>query len=535
MTHNPADRAFESFLEGFIPRQQELQTAVARAGWELATTGTAEARARLAERAQAHLTFMADPASFATVRDFHQRADISDPVLRRLARRLYLSLLGASMSPADIHELVARTTEITGDFNNFRAEFGGRQVSDNDLNRILEQETDSDVRRRAWEASKQIGTMVAPKVRTLARLRNRIAREKGFRDHFQLGLTLQELDEAWLLELFDALRRRTREAYARGKARLDARLARRFGVEPDAIMPWHYADPFFQSAPAAGREDLDPVFENRELLELARRYYQGVGLEVDDILARSDLYEREGKNQHAFCTDIDREGDVRILCNLRPTHRWMATLLHELGHGVYDRYLDRNLPYPLRTPAHASTTEAVAVLFGAQAGNARWLTVIAGVPEAEAHALAGPLRERESLNQLIFARWCMVVVRFEQSLYQDPEGDLDHRWWELVTELQGVPRPDGRRAPDWAAKIHVANYPVYYQSYLLGELQAAQLRAALRETTGVPDLVDRPQVGEFLVDRVFSHGARYPWTELVEVATGRPLSPVAYAAEFIDA
>ena len=52
---------------------------------------------------------------------------------------------------------------------------------------------------------------------------------------------------------------------------------------------------------------------------------------------RSDLYEKPGKSPHAFCTDIDREGDVRVLANIVPNEYWMGTMLHELGHSVYSQ------------------------------------------------------------------------------------------------------------------------------------------------------------------------------------------------------
>ena len=48
----------------------------------------------------------------------------------------------------------------------------------------------------------------------------------------------------------------------------------------------------------------------------------------------------------------------------------MSTQLHELGHAVYDTYLDfENTPYLLREPAHIFTTEAIAMLFGRFASN----------------------------------------------------------------------------------------------------------------------------------------------------------------------
>jgi hypothetical protein len=108
----------------------------------------------------------------------------------------------------------------------------------------------------------------------------------------------------------------------------------------------------------------------------------------------------------------------------------------------------------------------------------------------------------------------------------DPGGDLAGTWWALVETLQGVHRPDGRAAPDWASKIHLAVAPVYYQSYLLGELLASQLDQAVREHAG--GFVGRPTAGAFLAERVFAPGATRPWRDLVATATGRPLGPAAF-------
>ena len=82
---------------------------------------------------------------------------------------------------------------------------------------------------------------------------------------------------------------------------------------------------------------------------------------------------------------------------------------------------------------------------------------------------------------------------FERALYADPEADLDTLWWELVSRYQGVTPPDGRRAPDWAAKIHIAVAPVYYHTYLYGAIVGLQLTAALENAAG--GIVDRPGGG----------------------------------------
>ena len=87
--------------------------------------------------------------------------------------------------------------------------------------------------------------------------------------------------------------------------------------------------------------DLDRYFEGKDLEELTRKTFDGLGLDVRGVVSRSDLYEREGKSQHAFCTRIGREHpyDVRVLANVRPDAYWMDAMLHEFGHAVYDRHI----------------------------------------------------------------------------------------------------------------------------------------------------------------------------------------------------
>lgn len=45
---------------------------------------------------------------------------------------------------------------------------------------------------------------------------------------------------------------------------------------------------------------------------------------------------------------VDRGGDVRVLCNVKSNEKWMGTMLHEYGHAVYDKHVDRSLPWLLR-------------------------------------------------------------------------------------------------------------------------------------------------------------------------------------------
>jgi peptidyl-dipeptidase A len=297
------------------------------------------------------------------------------------------------------------------------------------------------------------------------------------------------------------------------------------------LRPWHYADPFFQEVPSEGGVDLDGLFAGRDLVELTRRTFDGLGLATAPILERSDLFPRERKSQHAFCLDVDREGDVRVLCNVVPDARWMETMLHELGHGVFSDGHDPGLPWLLRD-CHLTTTEGVAILMGRLTRDAAWLERVAGLSAADATALAPRLAAALAADHVVFARWVLVMTGFERSLYDDPDGDLDRRWWELVARYQGVTPPDGRSAPDWAAKIHVSCAPVYYHTYLYGSLTAAQLAVCLAREAG--GLVDHPAAGALLAERVFAPGMTLRWDELLESATGERLTAEHFGREIAE-
>ena len=210
------------------------------------------------------------------------------------------------------------------------------------------------------------------------------------------------------------------------------------------LRPWHYADPFFQETPPDGAVDLDPLFDGQDVVALARRTFDGIGFDVDAILGRSDLYPRDGKNQHAFCIDVDRRGDVRILANTVETHDSADTMLHELGHGVYNLGFRDDLPWLLRS-THLVATEASALLCGALSGRREWLELVLGVEPAEVDELGRRLDAARAAELLVFTRWVLVMNAFERALYADPEADLDAIWWELVSRYQGVTPPDGRQ------------------------------------------------------------------------------------------
>jgi peptidyl-dipeptidase A len=527
------EERFSAFVAELVGQLQPLELEHNREYWLLATTGREE-HLRTCARLDSEMRLLfARRDAWEFLRALAAEGALGDPLLQRQLKLLVDAHRAKQLPPEMIQAQVTLEKTLEATFTNHRAVLDGAEVSDNRIVEVLARSDDSALRRRAWEASKQVGAKVEADLFALVRLRNEGARALGFDNFYSMGLELDELDEAELFTLLDELERGTQPIWDAYKGALDARLAARFGIAPGELMPWHYADPFFQEAPAA-EVDLDPVYAGRNLETLTTDYFAAVGFDVGDLMERADLYERPGKNQHAFCMSVDRAGDVRVLCNNQPNEKWMGTMLHEFGHAVYDKYLDRSLPWLLRSHAHILTTEASAMLFGRLSRNPAWIRRWAQADPAVLAAQAGPVARAVREQLLVQTRWELVMIHMERALYRDPAQDLRGLWWTLVERFQGVKRPPERDAPDWAAKIHFSIAPVYYHNYLLGEMLASQLQDHLLAQVAGGDwdrYVAEPGIGRFLRERFYAPGRRLSWRDLVTHATGRPLDTRAFVVD----
>ena len=483
---------------------------------------------------------LSDPKPFAVLKGIKAAADagkIPDAQLARQVNLMYLAYLEKQVPPDLLKKITAKANAVEQSFNVYRAKVDGQEVPDSKVRSTLKESADSALRQKVWEASKGVGAVVEADLKELVKLRNEAATKLGFKHFHEMMLTLNEQDGPALLKLFDDLDELTRKPFTDAKADLDARLAKKSGVKVEDLQAWHYHDPFFQESPAVFDANLDAPFAKADIPKLCATFYAGVGLPVDRVLTNSDLYEKKGKSPHAFCTDIDREGDVRVLANIVPNEYWMATMLHELGHAVYSSLnIPAALPYLLRAEAHILTTEGVAMQFERFSKSRAWLEKMGvAIENPDAFEQAAAKVQRNQL--LIFSRWCQVMLRFEKSMYENPAQDLNKLWWDLVEKYQQVKRPKDRNAPDYAAKIHICSAPVYYHNYMMGQLFASQVHHALaKDVFGVEPskaiYIGDKRVGEFMKKRVFEPGRSLPWNALTKHATGEELSPKAFAKDF---
>jgi peptidyl-dipeptidase A len=535
-----------AFLDAFTKKVRPLDVTANRAWWDAMMTGKKEAFA-LKEEAQNKLdALLSDKAQFAELKAIKDAGGIDDPVTKRAIDIVYLSCLEKQLDAELLKEMTKLSNEIEQIFTTFRAEVkdekgGKKKLNDNEVKKILKESTLSERRKEVWEAAKRLGAEVEPGLKKLVHVRNKAAKTLGFANYHAMLLHLNEQNGDDLIKMFDRLDELTREPFKKAKAEIDVELARACNVKPADLMPWHYHDQFFQEVPAVFKADLDKIYANQDLIALSRDFYRGIDLPIDLVIEKTgnDFKPRDGKNQHAFCTDITRDGtDVRVLANVVNNEQWMSTMLHEFGHSVYSSInIPEKLPYVLRTEAHILTTEGVAMMFEKMSKRRGWLEKM-GVKVDDPKTFDETAAKMMRYQLLIFSRWCQVMLRFEKGMYENPDQDLNKLWWDTVEKYQMLKRPAGRNAPDYGAKIHIVVAPVYYHNYMMGELFASQLHHAIAKKVyngadpSTVVYVGNKEVGAFMRRAVFEPGRTLTWNELTKHATGADLNPEAFAKDF---
>lgn len=527
-----------SDAEGFIERLsgtiETLNRRYHQAMWDLDTTGAALHQETLVQaRLELHRLF-SSASDAARVQAWRSQAGHA-PETQRVLDLLSLEYLGNRQSDAAaarVAELEARLRLLLA---NFRGTVAGQAISTNAIRDILLQGSDSEQRRLAWAASKQVGPQAAELILELVGVRNASARQLSYRDYYAYALELQETDEPQLFNLMQELDRSTAQPFAALKEETDGRARRRCGLGASAeLYPWHYDDEFFQEAQLASRMELDQLFHGQDYIRLAHETFERTGLDVRSVLELSDLAERQGKSQHAYCMCLGHDpAVVRVMANIRANLAQTTTLLHELGHAVYYQGADPRQQYVLRDAAHPSTTEAIALLFGRLTYDSAWLQDVLGLAPEQGRAIGQHTRQHMRFKMLVFTRWVLVMVHFERALYADPRQDLNALWWDLVERFQGLRRPPGRDMPDWATKPHIAQWPVYYHNYIMGELTASQIQHYIENVLGNTAMIRQPQTGPWLREHLFRCGKLRPWNAALARLTGEMLNPEYFLRQYV--
>ncbi|MEH6989537.1 hypothetical protein [Cytobacillus firmus] len=398
-----------------------------------------------------------------------------------------------------------------------KVSYKSKKISKQECLNELKSNINSSDRKELWVNYMAAGENIAPGLIQLVKIRNKIAIEKGFKNFYDLKMSSQELDINELNLIIKNIRESLDPVYTFIKGKIDERQKERFKLNNvSCLEPWHYQDPYFQNYSYNDNhlKSFEPNIFFKHLLSTFRTN----GMNLEEIEKYANLSLDLNKSPESFCFNIDRNEDIRISCNTSPDIKGVKVLLHELGHAVYEKYLDNELPFILKQPASIFLSEGLALLFE---------RLITNVPIQEKLKIKGFNCKKDHLENIIInLYWTMTVIKFEQELYQNPDQDLNKLWWELVEDIQQISRPSDKsfsNLPAWATKSHLTTLPVYYQNYMLGQILASQFEHTLKKITD-NNWFSPPGI-EHLKRNVFSTGKLSHWKKVVLKSTGSDISP----------
>lgn len=265
---------------------------------------------------------------------------------------------------------------------------------------------------------------------------------------------------------------------------------------------------------------------------------------------------RQDPAPHPFCTHFSRN-DVRITTRFDESYLPMALYasLHEAGHALYElgspeSYDDTILAGGVSMGIHESQSRMWENLVGRSRAYCGYILpklqkVFSDLRGLDAEGLyravnlVTPSLIRVEADEVTYNLHVLLRFELERELLADrlKVADLPEAWNAKIHEYLGLRPPDNSQGV--LQDVHWSGGMVgYFPTYTLGNVVSGQLWHAIRKA--IPDLDSHIAAGEFtsllswLRENIHQYGRKYLPNELIERATGEPLTS-RYYLEYLSA
>ena len=298
--------------------------------------------------------------------------------------------------------------------------------------------------------------------------------------------------------------------------------------------------------PVADDHCLRGAFGEQAQLEFSRSVLERVGYDLER--GRLD------KTHHPFCTKF-AAGDVRITTRLNENDvvEALFTILHEAGHAMYEQGVDFALEgTPAGWGASAGVHESQSRLWENVVGRGRlfwrhyYPLLQAAFPaqlrpvDAEVFYRAINKVERSLIrtdaDEVTYNLHVMLRFDLEIDLLEGRLAvkDLPEAWRARMQADLGVTPVDDKDGCLQDVHWFSGHIGGGFQGYTIGNILSAQFyEAAVRAHPEIPDEIARGEFGTlhgWLRENLYRHGSKFTPDEVVERATGAPVTIEPYLA-----
>ena len=151
----------QEIIDRTVAAYAPLVKASSEAYWEGTTTGNAAAFDRYAEINKKIAELFSDSRTFEELHRIKESGSVTEPLMKRQLEELYNSFLARQADRSLLGAIIEKETVLERKYAAFRADFRGRRINDNEVERLLRTSPDSAELREVWEAHKAVGREVA--------------------------------------------------------------------------------------------------------------------------------------------------------------------------------------------------------------------------------------------------------------------------------------------------------------------------------------------------------------------------------------
>jgi peptidyl-dipeptidase A len=549
----------KTFLGTYNAKYTQLCAIANEAQWKVNTMivegDTTNAKA--AERAnEAYAAFTGSKENIETATLLLSKKQyLTTLEIKQLEKILYLAANNPEILKDVVKERIKAETAQTEKLFGYDFILHGRSVSTNELDEVLNESADIELRKAAWESSKEVGKTLNTGLQHLQKLRNETVKGLGYSDYFtyqvsDYGMTSDEmlqLNKQFIRELWPLYREL--HTYARYE------LAAKYKTNVPEYLPAHWltnrwAQDWSAMVHIEGM-NLDSVLKTKTaewLVKEGERFYVSLGFDSlpASFYEKSSLYPLPPdagykKNNHASAWHMDLNRDVRSLMSVVPNTEWYETVNHELGHiYYYMSYSIPEVPPVLREGANRAYHEAFGTMIGLAAMHKAFLANNGLLP---ANSKTDEMQTllKQALNSVVFIPFSAgTMTHFEYDLYVKnlSAKQYNTRWWELVKKYQGVipPSERGEEYCDAASKTHINDDAAQYYDYAISYILLYQMhrhiaKNILKQDPHNTNYFGSKETGEFLRG-IMKYGAGKDWRTVLKEKTGSDLSAEAMLEYF---
>lgn len=541
----------DQFLTTYMAEFQGLYTTAAEAEWASNTRiveGDTMTAWQTRQANEALAAFTGSVENITQAQELLEQREALTPLqVKQLERILYIAADNPQTVPDVVSERIRMETELNERLFGFDFQIGGQSVSTNEIDQILRSSDELEARLAAWEASKEVGTVLKDGLAEIRELRNQTVKALGYDDYFSYQVSEYGMTTDEMMTLMRQISAELYPLYREMHTWARYTLAEQYGTDVPDLLPAHWVPNRWGQDWNALVEvegmDLNATIGELSAEDVVRRaedFYVSLGLDAmpESFYTKSSLYPLPAdadyrKNNHASAWHLDLDTDVRSLMSVEPNPDWWETTHHELGHiYYYMAYTNPDVPLVLRRGANRAFHEAVGSLLGLASLQKPFLAGRGLLPEdSETDDMQALFKE--ALNYVVFIPWSAgVMTEFEQDLYgENLDADaFNERWWALKQQYQGLAAPSerGSEYADAASKTHITNDAAQYYDYALSFLILFQLHdhiatEILQQDPHATDYYGSTAVGDFLTE-ILRPGATGDWRTLLRETTGEDLS-----------